>query len=62
MSDRIKVNVHRGRTKEGKVVIQIALTVKEIEELDRMASELCRSRTSQALWLVKEGMEGARNE
>lgn len=48
--------VHRGRTKEGKIRVQINLTPKEIEQLDLVAEANCRSRTGHALWLVKQGI------
>ena len=50
------MTVHRGRTKEGKIRVQINLTPKEIEQLDLVAEANCRSRTGHALWLVKQGI------
>lgn len=49
-------NVHRGRTKAGKVQIQIHLTSEELAKLDKLAESECRSRTMQATWMVLKGI------
>lgn len=49
-------NVHRGRTKAGKVQIQIHLTSDELARLDNLAESECRSRTMQATWLILKGI------
>ncbi len=52
MKSKINLPVHRGRSKDGKIAIQIYLTEREVELLDLIAEEECRSRTMQAVWLI----------
>ena len=52
----INISTHRGRTKTGKIAIQIRLTEDETKRLDRLAETKCRSRTMQATWMVLNGL------
>ena len=52
-----KIKRHAGRGKEGTILIPIRLTPEENEELMKMAEAVLRSKTSQAIWIIKEAIK-----
>ena len=52
-----KIETHRGRPKAGKKSIIVLLTPSEADALSAMAERQCRSRTSQAVWIIKQAIE-----
>ena len=47
----------RGRTKKGKVAITLRFSPEEIANLDVLAQSECRTRSSQATWIILQALK-----